>query len=1136
MPSRVPATIRDRLTFYHSMPGGDNPVLLTDVKVTSNTQNERDRTATGLHVIVDDRDDEQILYGVTALPADTKRSSATGLLPVQKVTRLTIICDTLTVRCRWWMPECDVIVFARQILFEGEGCIDTSPAPWELPRARDAYGTMAGANGANGRSGGKVTIYARDVDAPAGSRAKRIITDGGNGQDAGKGLDGKKGRDASGTLSWLGDDYTDKRSFTDTGRTTKVEVKLNDHKGKTILGIRRIWRTLEIERSNLVQGTTEPPGDGTDAIRPGDAGSGGAPGVLATNLAGLIALWQAKPGQAGAQAPTAKGGEAGWPQQSVFYECEYRFKVHLFPDPYDNSDEAKVKHQDYYTRKGATYSGRAGNDADPVSIDLSETEANVWLHASLVPLLQDYVRACYLRGDEAEAQRLVDLYAPVFLGEIPLKRGIWQQRDTPYWRGLQTEFATLQQRLANHLDYFGKPAGYSPMLSLASSFQLYRMDVDLALEVLMFTAWVAAKQNEQREIAEASRAASQLIIKESAAIAARIEAAESRAEQLSSDAAALEKAQDEAHGELVEQKKRLYNEASGDIARIGQVKLAVNLGAALLQVFPYGQPILGGVAAAGADAFDLLDEEPDAVLKKIKTRLGDTAKAYKDSSKETEDLVKKAKTEAAELKTAAGKKLTVDEIKNLAKTKPSAWSTAGKGVAEAGALVGKAYKAAQVSQAEIEVRLAKLASKDVKWNALVKQIKELIEQRGAIHAALLEVNQEVGQGYADLASNYDALAALNGEEASARARALSGDTFRIIEGIRNRAKLSLTQSLYNVVRAFESALFKPVNINWSLDVLAADINKLISDKPMHQWTDAELKARVATLRTAFMDNLVVIRRTLIGDLTAFDMKDRSVDFDIKAGAQGAVLDALNQGLSAEIDSAQLEIIEADWQHQMMADLTLRGIEFENGARIPVVGDAEIIVEISELGVVRDGAKLFGLRLAAPVVKTFRYHFESKQLEQAEQSEYWKDLMDLILGKEGAQIRQKLAMPSAWSTLTLRANFNRIGAVRAPKIKRIAFRMKVSSLIAPRQQIVLEARASDGCSPIAMDGNPYVEIYRVVDRSGTKVELSVDPKPANGAKFRQWNVRQGGEPWVVKEPKLQIDLKTHAQVEAQFDRV
>jgi hypothetical protein len=70
----------------------------------------------------------------------------------------------------------------------------------------------------------------------------------------------------------------------------------------------------------------------------------------------------------------------------------------------------------------------------------------------------------------------------------------------------------------------------------------------------------------------------------------------------------------------------------------------------------------------------------------------------------------------------------------------------------------------------------------------------------------------------------------------------------------------------------------------------------------------------------------------------------------------------------------------------------------------------------------------------------------------------------------------------------------------------------------------------------MDGNPYVEIFRVIDRSGATVELSVDPKPANGARFRQWDIRQAGKKRVATEPKLKVELKTHARVEAQFDRV
>lgn len=1135
MPSRAPTTIRDRLTFYHSMPGGDNPLLLTDVTVTSNTQNARESTAIGLHVIVDSADNTQRLYGVTALPADTRRSAATGAMPAQKVTKLTIICDTLTVRSRWWMPECEVIVFARHIEFSGDGCIDTSPAPWDVPNARDASGNTPGANGADGRPGGKVTIYARSVDTPAGSRTKRVVTDGGNGQGAGKGRDGEDGKTASGALTWIGDDYVDKDKWNDSGILTTVAKKLENHRGKKVLGIRRIWYTAEVfKRSDNISGTNVPPTSGTDAIRPGDAGSGGAPGVLATNNPEFITLWSARPGKAGREAPRAKGGTAGSPTQSVYYECTYYHKIHLnIGGNYDdNTVDAKVSHTDHYTYNGNSYSGRPGNDADMVSIDLTETEANVWLHSSLVPLLQDYIRACYLRGDQAEAQRLVDIYAPVFLEPIPLRRGIWQQRDTPYWRALQNEFATLQQRLASHLDFFGKPAGYTPMLSLASSFQLYRMEVDMALEVLMFAAWVGAKQTQQTEIVEAAGAASQLIIKESAKIAERIQKAELRAQTLIQDVSDLEKAQNMVLAKLESEKVRLYNQASGDVARIGQIKMAVNLGAALLQVFPYGQPILGGVAGAGADAFDLLDEEPDAVLKKVKTRLGDTAKAYKESGEKTAALVKKAKDEAGELAKAAGKKLSVAEIKTLAKTKPTAWSTAGSGFGEAAALVSKAYQAGQVSQSQIEVQLAKLAAKDETWKALSKQIKTLIEQRAAVHAALLEISQQVGQGYADLASNYDALAMLNGEEASARARALNGNTFRIIEGIRTRAQLAMTEALYNVVRAFESVLFKPVNVNWSLDKLAEDINGLVGDTPMHELGPREFKDRMDTLRTAFTTNLTTIRQALIQDLQSLKMDEHKVDFYIDSARQPAVLDALNSGMSAEVDSLKLGVIRPHLQHQMLAGITLDAIQFEDGAKLPTQGDVEIIIETGELGVVRDGGRLLGLRLAAPASMSFTYHFKSKVYDQPTQSKFSKDVMDLILDQASDKIRQKLAMPAAWTSLTFRAHFNNIDC-DAPTIKQLAFSMMTSASLAT-DQIILQARASDGSSPIMMDGNPYVEIYRAVDRSGTTVELSVDPKPANGPRFRQWEIDQAGKVRTAKEPKLRIELNTHAKVQAQFE--
>jgi hypothetical protein len=89
-------------------------VQLTDVSISSSTQDIKDRTATGLHVIVDDKDDAHRLFGITAVAAGTTRSSRTGDLPAQKVSKLTVICDTLTIRCRWWLRPCSACVWPRR--------------------------------------------------------------------------------------------------------------------------------------------------------------------------------------------------------------------------------------------------------------------------------------------------------------------------------------------------------------------------------------------------------------------------------------------------------------------------------------------------------------------------------------------------------------------------------------------------------------------------------------------------------------------------------------------------------------------------------------------------------------------------------------------------------------------------------------------------------------------------------------------------------------------------------------------------------------------------------------------------------------------------------------------------------------
>lgn len=1146
MERNVPMTIRDQLQFFHSMPSLNGTSRLSDVSITDHTQNSKHKTATGLHVIVDDKSKSK-LHEITLLSDDIRLIGKEK--DWQKVTKLTIICDTLTIRCRWWLPECDVEIYARRVEFEGDGCLDTSPPPWASDKAQNSFGKTSGSNGANGHPGGDVLLYVNEIVAPAEATMKRIVTDGGNGQGGGHGQNGDEGNSVSGHL-YLPSDYVDSSAHTDSGMRTVVNVTLGKHGSRPVLGIRRIWKVMEFATgSNTLEGTSQTPTDGKPAIPPGDSGDGGAAGKLTANKQVTIKqaignLWSGRPGKAGSLAPVAKGGKAGEPVDSVFYECTYWHKIgdewriwKAFAEDIDNSASAKVEMKEYHTEDGKTYEAKPGSDAQPVEAKIVDADANIWLHPSLVPLVMDYIRECYLTEQRDEAKRMVRVYGDAFLLPLPTDSKFWKKKDGAYWQATQVELMTLSQQLASHLDYFGKPAGYTPLLSLSGSFQLYRMETDLALEVMMFAKWVQEKQRAQGETAESAEAASRMMVKENAILIDKIKGIEAMAAGLKTRIAALGRAQDRIQGKLGIEYTRLYNQAAKDGVRIGQIKFAANLAAALCQVIPVGQPILGGVTSIAAESTDFIDKEPDEVIKSLKTKFSTTIDAYKAAEKDIEEVVKKAKDEAKELAAAEdGKKLTVDDIKKLSETKPSAWSTAGKGLAPAFSHLKKAYESVQLPEAEIEIRLAKLAAQDETWKQLSKEIKELIEQRSMVYKEMVQLGQQVGQSYASLAGNWDSLAGLFDKSASARTRLMNAGAFQAIEGMRNRAGLALTESLYNIVRAFESFLFKPANIDcWSLSILD-EINTVLNDKPIHQWSDKDIKARVAALKPFFIENLSKIRQGFTKNMPKIIMADSDIDFDIDSTSEAEIMATLNEGRSAQIDTLRLNVIEPNWQRQVMANLTLNGIEFEEVDDVSPKGDIEIIVEAGELGVMRSDDQLYGIRLPAPIVKSFRYHFADKRITKDRESELSKDLINQILGDMEDKIRQKMAMPSAWTTLTITANFNWRGKGAAPKIKRLDFTMAVSRQSITGKQIVLDVSSSDGCSPVRLvrDGSSreLTEAY-FINAGPESIELDIADQDAARAQFNGWRIRQGRASKIEKARSIKVDVNLHTKIEALF---
>jgi hypothetical protein len=1137
--------ITDQVAFVHSMPQTNAADIATFLEV--DRPSDAQTSFIGLNCTVSSEDTRgQSIYAATATPYDrTIDPGAQADKPSNR--KVQIICDTLTITCRWWLPECDLQIFARKLVFRNDGCIDTSPAPWTRDKAADATGKQAGGKGAPGRHAGDIIVLVDEVELPSGSTAKRLIARGGNGQGGGHGIAGTDGKDSpSNRLGYTGS-YTHTRSHTDSNVRTKVSVVLNKHADHTIIGIRSKWNVAAVfTRDEWTQGTLTFPTDGTNAVAPGDAGNGGNGGKIYTNSQQLLGLCDASAGRAGAAAALVKGGRAGEPRKAAYYDNLYYHKWNAIEglNPFrtdiyenENSGSAETNATLHTSKAGDDKSASPGEDGKSWQPEEAKSgKANVWLHPRIVPAVIDYIRRTYLSEQRPEAKTMLAAYEPAFREGIPARARAteWMAEDESYWLATGTELAVLNQRLAAGLDYFGNPAGYAPLLSLAASFKTYKMELDAALEVLIFTGWISAKERANRTVAEESRVAATLLNKESRVVANQIGDAERRNDELNRRIVAIEKTQNQLADRIGVIRTDLTNKASREADRIADIKLAANLAAALLQVVPYGQPVLGGIASMGADATDFLDEDADKVQEKLKSKLKETVDAYKDAQKASKELIKEAKEKAKELAKADGKELTVDEIKKLNKTSDPPWKTAVKGAGAALAQLKAAYEKGQVTRAKIDAQLARLSAADPEWQKLSTEIARLAEDKAKLLDDIMIISETIGQQFAILASNSAAMGRLDATAVSAATRALGTTGRKSMEEMTERAIVALTEALYNVVRAFESIRCESVSVDWSIQTFIKSLNQVIDKEPMDQWDDGKVQGRIKTLNIGFTETLRNVRRQLAQGIKGLSATIPEHHFAIDDALGVDRMRELNDGAWISIDTIDLGFVSPDRQHQLLFDIDPLSIQFAEPAdKLPDQGDLEVLLEIDDIGIVRSGTTLFGLRLPAPMTISCTYHFDTRSFSKPKPSEASKDLLNIVLDDLDERIKQRMAMPSAWGTMRVKAAYSGLRSRSTPTIKSVGFKALVDSQTAERAERALYVVSRDGFTPLAAEGidtMPFLSGYFIFSTAGSHVELSsADPKRP----VRQWQVTKGGKPEVVAGPTLKLDVNLHMTVGAEF---
>ena len=732
-------TASPQSVFLESYP---EPPLSTSTLYIDKTSNGSERRLVGVHIILKAGHQNGLweLYHI-----DRAKETIDPNNPKVATTSLEIYCDTLEIHGKFSVPEANIRIFARHLIWATpDAAINTSPLQWSIPKAQDSDGTNPGKDGANGRKAGDFTVFKDDAknsvvviysdmnysgksqELKVGSYGhdgdcnfssfgvKRIaslripnglnlilkydsdqypiiyqndvphfediaidfkdlisikvdyskcfIANGGNGQNPGEGKNGA----ADGSNKEQKSEYTFSRS-TVNGYYPEIYGGPTDNKFRAKFDPPAVYFEYKVESKNIwgfteteAEGnwsTRDFPTDGLPAIASGKPGNAGSAGSLNTNSNHASQCMSHESGKSGSRAGTYRGGKAGNPTNSAHYHVSIIFNRDFggsYNMDLEKSKVVMIDRDEVMDWNGTVHISKNGKDevgqeADKTTGNLPLVEVinetNAWLHPLSLQKVIEYAQNLFLSNSRDEVAKFLKPYDAALSLTIPSYKPLlsppfispWDGKEAQ-WASAHSEIATMLLRLGSHLDYFGNPGGYSPFLSLAGAIKLYEDETKRALRALLLANWISKKAEVVGEKSKALTESISLLDKDTRDTAEKLILNEHDIKTTNDNIDSLCK-QLKAKGEVLNNlHDELLKEVQDNEASRSEIKFAVNMVAAICQVIPVGQPVLGSVASLASVASDLIDSEPSGkpdTYKKINEALEDEFSITRASNNKT---------------------------------------------------------------------------------------------------------------------------------------------------------------------------------------------------------------------------------------------------------------------------------------------------------------------------------------------------------------------------------------------------------------------------------------------------------------------------------------------------------------------
>ena len=808
----------------------------------------------------------------------------------ENIYSLTIHAEVVIIRDPLHLPQTKVTIRARELRFEdpagsppgGARIVTTPVPPSTLPEtlAEDSP------RGADGLAAGSVDVaierFHSDPCPPNG--CQRFVLVGGAGGEGGPGADGQD------------------------GETLESVVRTTCFHATGCFD----WNVVYIENCDSgapIFGTRAWPTDGTDAIAPGQPGTGGAGGNLLSNLP-LGALADLRGGRSGARGPDRQGGAAGGPDHPA-WGCEGGDSFSItssFPggQPCDPPGACSARPGADAPAPGAD--APAGPDGSFASLPGAPT---VWLEPLATEAILSYVRAAYLSGNLAEVRRRSDelLNTLEAVGEsLPVEFASDFDQATQ-------ELYLLRDRVLHNLDYFGNPAGWVPMLSFEANRLAFEREVEAAIPILYLSYWLRQAAEETAATVDGLRETRERIREELPELSTRYKELEASLPQLEVEVDSLTSRIVVFQQSIEARETELLERAEQNVEERHKVpfwKKGLRIVGSVLKMVPVYQPALAAVGT-GLEIVSHIDtERPLESLWDQK----DVLKEYKGSD---------FKNRAAEFRQRL---LGIDwsdssNFKQYSGLLDAAAKQFGPGLED----IQKTLKDSEVPRSEIEAELEKLRAEDPALSDLVERASALLDELEIVNRRVLEVTQELPGLAAAIQQGLLAVDAIEGELAAGLER-LEPRTLAYVSKIERRTKDRLLRYQYLLAKAFEYRTLLPYDGELDLNRLFERFHALVSghghDLPAQEFT---------ALQGIYVEELRRVTALMFEELNA-NAPERSVP--IAFGLSPQEIETLNRTGQVTLNLFERGIFGHTEENLRLVDLrtqdiTVRPVGGEYGA-------------------------------------------------------------------------------------------------------------------------------------------------------------------------------------------------------------